>query len=324
MIVDLSLSEEQRMIEDSVRCFLRERLPVERLRETSNHGAAAERACWDELAGLGVFALATPGGEGGLDLGLPEEVLIARAFGLNLASPALLAQMAAPHFTTDPKLRSALAAGAHRVALAYRTDDGAAVIIDDEGTDHILLLSGTGGRLIARTEIGSREPIRVIAETFTAERIAVPTDTNGESQPSDAHLRAALLIAAYLVGVAQAATAMAVAYAGTREQFGQPIGAFQAIKHACADMATRAAAAEAQCFHAAVTFGHGLDDAAETAATLMLASRAANENARANIQIHGGVGFTAECDAHLFLKMAITMVAIAPRRQSSVTAIVGQ
>ncbi|MGJ3627928.1 acyl-CoA dehydrogenase family protein [Sphingomonas sp. MMS24-JH45] len=113
-----------------------------------------------------------------------------------------------------------------------------------------------------------------------------------------------LLLSAYLTGVAQASTAMAVAYAGTREQFGQPIGAFQAVKHICADMATRAAAAEAQTFFAAATFGRGADDGAEVAAARLLAADAALANAKANIQVHGGMGFTAECDAHLLLKRA--------------------
>jgi alkylation response protein AidB-like acyl-CoA dehydrogenase len=79
-------------------------------------------------------------------------------------------------------------------------------------------------------------------------------------------------------------------------------------------MATRAAAAEAQTFHTAVIFGNGLNDSAEVAAARMLAGEAALANVRANIQIHGGMGFTAECDAHLLLKRAHLLAALGTSR----------
>ena len=77
------------------------------------------------------------------------------------------------------------------------------------------------------------------------------------------------MLAAYLTGIAKTATSMAVEYAKTREQFGQPIGGFQAIKHMCADMAVRAAAAESQVFYAAITAGEAESPAGEVAAAWM-------------------------------------------------------
>jgi alkylation response protein AidB-like acyl-CoA dehydrogenase len=108
-----------------------------------------------------------------------------------------------------------------------------------------------------------------------------------------------------LAGVAEAARDMAVSYAATRVQFGQLIGAFQAVKHACADMAMRAEAAAAQTFYAAllVTAGNA-DTASDVASARLIAGKAALDNAKANIQVHGGMGFTQECDAHLYLKRA--------------------
>jgi alkylation response protein AidB-like acyl-CoA dehydrogenase len=123
--------------------------------------------------------------------------------------------------------------------------------------------------------------------------------------------QADLLACAYLTGIAEAALAMAVEYAKTRRQFDQPIGAFQSIKHACADMAVRAEAARAQTYYAAMAV---VTDAAgcgnEVAAARLITRRAAIENAKVNIQIHGAMGFTEESEAHLFLKRAHALAAL--------------
>jgi alkylation response protein AidB-like acyl-CoA dehydrogenase len=304
MIVDLTPSEDQRMIEDGIRSFLQDRLPVERLRDAVNHGGAGERALWSELAALGLFGLGSGEEHGGMGLGLAEEALAARALGLTLASPTVLAQLAAPHFASDAGLRAAIVSGSCKVAFANCLGDGSAHLIDGEAAEQVLLISPQGAALLPRSVLGEAKPVAGTDETVTLARIDIPGDLPPRGAAAD---RASLLIAAYLTGIAQAATTMAVDYARTREQFGQPIGAFQAIKHHCADMATRAAAAEAQCFFTAVGFTNGLDDGSEVACGRMLASRAAIENAKANIQIHGGMGFTAECDAHLFLKRAHLM-----------------
>jgi len=311
MIIDLTLSDDQRMIEDGVRDFLHGRLPVERLREPQNHGGTAERALWQELTELGLFGLGCAEQDGGLGMGFAEEALAARALGLILASPVVLAQLSAPHITTDPTLRAALIAGTTKAAFANYLGDGAAHLIDGDGAEQVLLLSPEGAILLPRSSLGAAEVATGMDETVSLARLSVSVDLPARCSGTD---RTSLLISAYLTGIAQAATTMAVEYAKTREQFGQPIGAFQAIKHQCADMASRASAAEAQGFFSAVAFGNGLDDASEIAAARMLASRAAIENAKANIQIHGGMGFTAECDAHLFLKRAHLMALLGSSR----------
>ena len=321
MIVDLALSDDQRMIEDGVRDFLQDRLPVERLRDPQNHGGAAESAVWQELSGLGLFGLGCTEHLGGLGLGLGEEALVARALGLTLASPTVLAQLAAPHFAADAALRAALVAGTTRAVFANSLGDGTAHLIDGGEAEQIVLLSPQGAVLVPRSALGEGHVAAGMDETVTLARVSMPDDLPARCPIAD---RTSLLIAAYLTGIAQSATSMAVDYAKTREQFGQPIGAFQAIKHQCADMASRAAAAEAQCFYTAVGFGNGLDDASEIAAARMLAARAAIDNARANIQIHGGMGFTAECDAHLFLKRAHLMALLGSSRTAERQRLLGQ
>jgi alkylation response protein AidB-like acyl-CoA dehydrogenase len=108
-----------------------------------------------------------------------------------------------------------------------------------------------------------------------------------------------------LVGIAEATRDMATAYAKTREQFGKPIGVNQAIKHRCADMAVAADAAVNQLLFAALSVQEERPDADfQVAAARVVADQAALTNARHNVQVHGGMGFTAECDAHLYVKRA--------------------
>jgi alkylation response protein AidB-like acyl-CoA dehydrogenase len=105
---------------------------------------------------------------------------------------------------------------------------------------------------------------------------------------------------------------MGVEYAKLREQFGRPIGSQQAIKHHCANMAIAARCARDQVGFAAVAVDEGRADATlQVESALFVAGRAALDNAGANIQIHGGIGFSDEADPHLLLKRAQVLLAVA-------------
>jgi alkylation response protein AidB-like acyl-CoA dehydrogenase len=110
---------------------------------------------------------------------------------------------------------------------------------------------------------------------------------------------AALLTAAQQLGSAARTVEMAVEYAGRREQFGAPIGSFQAVKHLCAQMLVRAEVARSAVYAASVT-----ERDLEVSAAKLLADEAAVRNARDCLQVHGGMGFTWEADVHLHLKRA--------------------
>jgi alkylation response protein AidB-like acyl-CoA dehydrogenase len=115
-----------------------------------------------------------------------------------------------------------------------------------------------------------------------------------------------------LAGLAQAALEMAVGYAGVREQFGRPIGSFQAVKHHCANMALAARLACDQVCFAAMAFDDDRDDVAlQIESALFVAGTAAIENTGKNIQIHGGIGFSDEADPHRLLKRARLIIEIA-------------
>lgn len=307
MIVDLNPTDEQKLIVESIDSVLARALPIERLRKEQNTAGASERRAWPELAELGLFGLGLP--EGASDgYGLPEEVLAARSLGRHCISPSVLATMLGVHAAaaaSDVGLEQALRSGDVRAAFVNPLADSEAHLIDAAGCDLFMLLSSPPA-ILPLEAVHARHPVNALDDSVGLERAHVTQGARALA-PEIAE-RGSLLLAAYLAGIAQATLAMATEYALTREQFGQPIGAFQAIKHGCADMAVRAAGAEAQCFYAAVTWGNiGASSAVEIACARWLSREAALANAKANIQIHGAMGFTAECDAHLYLKRALTV-----------------
>lgn len=116
---------------------------------------------------------------------------------------------------------------------------------------------------------------------------------------------AVIALAAEQVGGAQACLDAAVSYAKTRVQFGRPVGSFQAIKHKCADMLLQVEAARSAARHAAsAAAGHSAELPVAAAAAASYCSEAYTHAAKENVQIHGGIGYTWEHDAHLYLKRA--------------------
>ncbi|WP_279351497.1 acyl-CoA dehydrogenase family protein [Erythrobacter litoralis] len=311
MIIDLHPTEDQQMIADSIGGMLADALPVSRLREESGHAGAIERSLWNDLAEMGLFGMGIAEEDGGAGYGLPEEIVAARELGRVLASPSVLAQMAAVHLSED-NVREALIAGKERAAFAARGLGGEVLLFDGAGADHVVLLSDTA--VLASCEMFDWQSAVSMDETLTIHR-SPHTDPTEDTRSPIAD-RISLLLSAALSGMAHGATALAVEYASQREQFGQPIGSFQAIKHQLADMRVRADAADSQTMVAAVAFGRGNNDRNEVAAARWLAGDAAISNAKAGIQVHGGMGFTAECDAHLFLKRAHTFASLGSSRRA--------
>jgi alkylation response protein AidB-like acyl-CoA dehydrogenase len=119
-------------------------------------------------------------------------------------------------------------------------------------------------------------------------------------------MEGAVLTAAQQLGIAEATLALAVEYARGREQFSRPIGSFQSIKHILADCFVRQEAARAAVYAAGATLDQPSvgDVARAVSAAKINAGEAAWKNARACIQVHGGMGYTWEVPAHYFLKRA--------------------
>lgn len=316
MIVDLFPTEDQQAIGDSVANVVAKRFPVARLHDEAAFGGAAEIAAWSDLAGLGLFGLGLAEADGGVGYTIAEEVTVARELGRGLVSPVVLATMLAVHVADGP-VRAALVDGTARAAFANTVSGVHVQLLDAAEADFALSWTDTGAALyrIKACDVA----IAAIDETISLRRAVLEPEAAVASVAGAALARrAGLLLAAYLAGGAEATLAMAVDYAKIREQFGQPIGAFQAIKHYCAEMARRAEAAVSQTFFATVDASvREDDDLFEMACARLIAGDAAVENGRFNVQIHGGMGFTYEADAHLFLKRALLVSAInsGPRQE---------
>ena len=180
---------------------------------------------------------------------------------------------------------------------------------EEGGVDLFLVESDAPG--VDRRLLETMDMTRKQAEvSLSAVRLSAPARLGSPgSAPSvldDLYDTAAVALAHEQVGGAQRCLDMSVAYAKDREQFGRAIGSFQAVKHMCADMLIRLESARSAAYHAAWAAAVGDTGELPIAAALAKAccSEAFFENAGDTIQIHGGIGFTWEHDAHLFFKRA--------------------
>ncbi|MFI5632965.1 acyl-CoA dehydrogenase family protein [Streptomyces sp. NPDC051664] len=295
--MDFQLSDDQRALRAGIRELLAGRFGRDRMRAALDAGTDVDRVLWGELGAAGFFALRLPEAEGGVGLGLPESVLLFEEAGRAL----LPGPLAATH----------LAAGAVKGA----AEGGTVVAVLDEGrpvahlgsADALIALVGGEMRVLEGAALrefvrGAAHPVRSLDPLTPLHRVTAPAalgDSRAGAEAARFRQEGVLLAAAEQLGSAARTTEMAVQHARGREQFGSPIGAFQAVKHLCAQMLVRAELARTAVYAAAVTA-----DPAEIAGAKLLADEAAVRNARDCLQVHGGMGFTWEADVHLHLKRA--------------------
>ncbi|MEV0415789.1 acyl-CoA dehydrogenase family protein [Streptomyces sp. NPDC050448] len=282
--MDFRLTEEQQDLRSGVRDLLAGRYGREALRASVDSGGALDRGLWRELGEAGFFALRLPEADGGVGLGLPEAALV-----FEEAGRALL---------PGPLVATHLAAGTVPGAAA-----GTAVVTAFDLGGPLVAHLADADAVLGSPSLPSGEPVRSADPLTPLHRVAAPGEA-GAAAAADAaggvyRDEGALLTAALQAGSALRTVELAVRYAQEREQFGQPIGAFQAVKHLCAQMLVRAEVARTAVYAAAVTA-----DPAEVAGAKLLADEAAVRNARDCLQVHGGMGFTWEADVHLHLKRA--------------------
>jgi len=250
---------------------------------------------WNELESMGWVGMTAPG----MDLDHPTEALIFAELGRFLAPVALLSSAVAARWTGS----------GGKVALALPGKDMIR-ILDGDGAPRALGLFEAVTGFIKNDPLCQTKPSLDLSTSVVHLKADAPVDPITDPR---AALHLQLLAAAFSVGCADAARDMAADYAQLRQQFGHPIGWFQALKHICSDMAVRAAVARSQLYYAACTLDAGEADAAfHVAAAKRLADQAAVDNGRANIQVHGGTGMTDEAVPHLCLKRAHLLQFIAP------------
>ncbi|QNS04846.1 acyl-CoA dehydrogenase family protein [Streptomyces xanthii] len=279
------LTEEQRALRTGIRELLDGRFGRDALRAAVDRPGELDRDLWAELAGAGLFGLCLPEDAGGVGLGLPEAVVVFEELGRALVPGPLVATF--------------LAAGEVPGAVTGET-----VVTCPYGA----LLPWADAADVVRGDV---------AGALATESVDPLTPLHRVPAEAPVPQEATLLYAAEQLGSAGRTLEMAVGHARQREQFGQPIGAFQAVKHLCADLLVRVEVARAAVYAAAVT-----RDPVEVAAARLLADEAAVRGARDCLQVHGGMGFTWEADVHLHLKRAWVRAGLAgsPRDAEEVLA----
>jgi len=322
--MDLLPDSAQQEIVDTTASFLDDVLPIERLRTGDTQASRPDDGLWRQMAELGWFGLTIPESSGGVGLSLVEEVLLLRELGRRVGPLQVLATVVAARVAAeagDDDRLEALIQGRARAGWAEPLSSwvrrsgvsGEIQIYDGDGVDFWVVVDQDGGFLFDAKPL-PYAPHPCVDE-FTDLGRAVLEDSlpcvRVASGPGLFQV-GALLVAALLSGVGEAARDQSATYAQERKQFGRPIGVYQAIKHPCANMAVRSEAAWSQVAYSALALRAGHADAGfQISAAKHLAGEAALENASANVQVHGGYGFTTEYDAHLLVKRANVLNAVA-------------
>lgn len=244
----------------------------------------------------------------GVDELAASEFLPSISSGVRRATIAFTDPTAATPTRAVESSQSWVLTGTKEWVLDGHTADLLVVSAESAGGVSLFLVHADAPGLIARPQVVI-DPTRKVATISFAETPARLLGTEGDA---GATLRASrdiatVLLAAEQVGLARACLNLATEYACQREQFGRPIGSFQAIKHALATVLMEVEVAEAAALYAAFAADHQLPECSESACVAAVTcSGAAMLAASTSIQVHGGIAMTWEHPAHLYLKRATT------------------
>jgi alkylation response protein AidB-like acyl-CoA dehydrogenase len=280
--MDLDLSDDQVSLRDGIASMLDGRFGSDRIR------AGFDRAMFGELAEAGVFSL--------------------RADGFAWADCVVVFEQLGRFCVPGPLVASLLFGGTRITGFVDDTEP--AWIEHLDALDDVVVLSGLDARSVAAGAL-SGEPSTWPLDPLTpvTKVTALPAGDTINVDGAEIRRAGATLTAALQLGLADRSTELAVAYAKERVQFDRPIGAFQAIKHLCADMLVRTEVARAAVYAAGAHLD-GVDLASYAdldrgiSGAKVMAGEAAIMNGKAATQVFGGMGFTWEVDVHLYLKRA--------------------
>jgi len=336
--MDFGLSEEQELLQGTVRQFLEKECPPARLRELFESPDDRSGELWAGMAELGLAGLAVPEREGGAGLALLELALVSEQLGYGAApgpflghSLACLALAAGgspeqqrrwlPRLASGECLGSigfaepgaAWQPGDWRLSAAGRASGVKAFVPAAERADLLVIGAAGGGLVLVERGAGGVkvEPQDVADRTRRVGRLVLedaPCEALADGGAAALRVRdaALVLLAADALGGAARCVEKSVEYAKTREQFGVPIGHFQALKHQLADMALEVEPSRALVWFAAHAFDHIPDEAARAAALAKAhLCDVYMQVARDAVEAHGGIGYTWECDLQIWFKRAL-------------------
>jgi alkylation response protein AidB-like acyl-CoA dehydrogenase len=340
--MDFTFSPDQEALRDSVRAFLAAEAPMEYVRRMAEHDdAGITPDVWRKIVDLGWTGLLVPESAGGLGLGIVDAVVVQEEMGRALFpgpffSSAILATLAARALGLDDQLE-ALAAGTQRGTVAldeagygdpvervhvraagrgtrYKIDGVKPMVPDGCSGDWALVPARTREGIqtflvddCAATPVVSLDVTRKFARYELDQTRATLVGPPGDH--ADIWRRiiddAGVLIGAELIGVSEAANQLALDYAQAREVFGKPLSKFQVTRHKAVDMLREIELARVGVHYGAWASDVEADDREIAAARAKgYAAHTANYVTAECIQVHGGVGYTWDCDAHLYLRRA--------------------
>ncbi len=306
--MNFDLNDEQQAIRDAAREFLAAKFKPEKVRELAE-SRSYDDALDKEIVELHWPGISVPEEHGGQGLGMVELAVLCEQLGFACAPTRLLgslgAVLAIDAAGSDdqksewlPKLASGEATG----SFGQITESGSTLFPELPNADVVVVFGPDAARMAEASEL-EIEPVETIDATRNYGTVGEPAGTELEGDPATAGERIAIALAAECTGVAQRAMEMAVDYARERQQFGRPIGAYQAVSHRCASMLLAAEESRSLTYYAAWC----ADAEPETLplAAAMAKARATDaawEVTNASLQTHGGIGFTWEHDLQFWLK----------------------
>ena len=332
--MDFGLSDDQRLLEETVRSFLADRVPITRVRELRDAPCPNDRAVWSGLAELGVTGILVPEAQGGSDLSLLDAALVSQVLGhASTPAPFLTSAVMVPLALravdgADPAWLGGIAGGeivfgvAATEVFSVREDAGvvleggvlrgkAMMALDAHEADLVLVALGSEGLAVVRCDAPGLSATRLLtvdATRCTSELVfegVVPEAAFEGATDAIARMLVAgrIALAADTLGACEAMIEQAVAYAKQRKQFDRLIGSFQAVKHLCAEMIAELEPARSLLWYAAHAFD-ALPDEAPLMACHALAhvSEIGREIASVATQVHGGIGWTDEQNLHFWFK----------------------
>ena len=334
--MDFGLTEEQDMLQEMLRGFVQNECPTTRLRELFDAGQGHDSALWSALAEMGVAGLIVPEQYGGAGMEVLDLALVAEVLGeAALPSPFIAHSLACLGVTSrgsaaqQVEILSQLASGERIGSVALQESatgwaprdwtakldggllSGSKTIVSHAELADAFLVGLQGGEL-AWVEAGSQgirvEPANGVDRSrpfATVHFDAVPAVllTGGSGSTARVTDAAAVLLAADAFGAASKLIDLDVAYSQSREQFGQPIAQFQSIKHQIARLATDLEPTRALWWYAAHALDYLADESSRAAsiAKAHITDRAMH-TARESVELHGGYGFTWECEVQMWFK----------------------
>jgi alkylation response protein AidB-like acyl-CoA dehydrogenase len=311
-------TEDQIQFRDAIKSFLTDECTPKSIRE----GWAAKQSFnsdrWQSLLELGVLNSNLSEDKGGLGMdqvtlalmveemgyaGLPEPVA-EQTFLINDLMPLLPSNI-------SKAIEENYDAGAKYISIAHPLAPNPLFLKNSAG---LILFDNSECKFIAKDDIdfeiiASNDPSREIYKINSMKQ-TISSSENFEELNSAVSARGALMTAALLIGLAQKMLDLSSAYVCDRNQFGKPIGSFQAVKHMLADVAVRIEFAKPAVYRAAYSlFENNPKSALHCAHAKFMCAQASELACKNSIQAHGAMGYTWEMDLHIYMRKAWSMMA---------------